>query len=92
MSTPIAVVQFGDDPMPGVLYTADGDLFVVWQDDHADMVFRDRRGWYWDEYGDADAPTGTVKHPHTQWGTRLRIVSRKKSDIASVAAHFRGEP
>jgi hypothetical protein len=90
VSAALAVVQFGEEPMLGVVFAGDGDLCVIWEDDHADMVFRDRRGWFWDEYGDTAAPTGSVARPDTRDGTRLRVVSRKKADIAAVTARFSG--
>lgn len=90
--TALAVVTFGDDPDHGVVFSQDGDLFVVWKDDHADMVFRDRRGWFWDEYGEAEAPTGSKARPHTRKGGRLLVVSRRRTDILAVLSALSGAP
>ena len=85
----VAVVQYGDDNGDhGVLYRGVlGTLWVRWPDGGADVVYRDSRGWYWDEYGDTKftAVLYGARRAYL-WGERLRVVSRRRKDIAAVEA------
>lgn len=79
----VAVVQYGDNANDrgNVWRDSDGSLYVTWPDGHADNVFRDARGWLWDEYGDDEAP---MRRGPTATGTRLPVLSRRKMDMIEV--------
>lgn len=54
-----------------------GAMWVEWSDGHADMVYRDRRGWLWSEDGDTPyrARAGLDRERR---GTRLPVLSRRR--------------
>ena len=76
----VAVVCYGDATHDiGTVYTDGEALWVEWPDGHSDMVYRDRRGWLWDEFGDTSYPR--VGRGPERTGTRLPIQSRNERDI-----------
>jgi len=82
----IALVVFGDDhnDLGVVVADASGGMSALWPDGGADAVYRDARGWLWDEYGDTSyKPTQSqlrrTRYIEHRKGTRLRIVSRRAS-------------
>lgn len=79
----LAVVSFGGTDDHGLLVRTGKDLAARWPDGHADTVYRDRRGWFWDEYGDTPYPVG--RRAHVDTGTRLHVVSRRRADVEAMA-------
>lgn len=85
----VAVVQYGDDVSDrGAVYMEDGQLIALYPDGGDDRVFRDRRGWLWDEYGDAEYPARRGDPSRDAdgngRGTRLRVVSRCEADAINL--------
>lgn len=79
----LAVVSFGGTDDHGLLVRSGKDLAALWPDGHADTVYRDRRGWLWDEYGETPYPARRGARVDT--GTRLHIVSRRRVDVRAMA-------
>ena len=81
----VAVVQFADDrdDIGAVWADPDGALFALWPDGGADVVFRDARGWLWDEYGTDDVRVPRYWSEDFVWTTeRLAEVERLDREAA----------
>jgi hypothetical protein len=76
----VATVTFGANTADrGHVYSDGKNLWAEWPDGGCDTVFRARRGWLWDEYGDDEAPVrGRLGRETTRKGTRLPVVSRRQ--------------
>lgn len=79
----LAVVSFNGSSDHGRLVRSGKDLAVLWPDGHADTVYRDRRGWLWDEYGETPYPARHGAPVDT--GTRLHVISRRHVDVQAMA-------
>lgn len=81
MGRSLCVVSFGKSDDHGLLVQEGDKLVALWPDGGADTVERDRRGWFWDEYGDTTYPA--KRHRHAT-GTQLLVVSRRAGDVRDM--------
>lgn len=79
----LAVVSFDGTKDYGLLVKTGKALTALWPDGHADTVYRDRRGWLWDEYGETPYPARHGARVDT--GTRLHVISRCRRDVRAMA-------